>query len=269
MTIKLLSILLLCLTHSALAESVNFAPPFQIYQKDPQLGELLPSNGNSSLCWPSSLAHRMFYFQKYYNHPLSNLNLRTKSQSLDIKSAVQTFVNACHTDIDHGTKQSEKVACITDYFEQHGYHPKVFSIGKASRGVSASSGSHNEYRQIQISDLRKYISQNYGVILHVGWMKYDSRKHTWVESGSHSLNAYGYDYDPSWGEDKIVLKVVNPLIDYSKRDTSEYYDSVTVSALERKPGEIYPEMVGYSIRGPGFNRTDKQPMLEDLFLFSP
>lgn len=192
-----------------------------------------------------------------------------KGGSLDNKAAIQTFVDLCHTDIEHGTPQTEKVACITDYFREHGYQAKVFSIGKAARGVDASPGSHNEYRPIQIADLRKYLSQDYGVILHVGWLKYNEKKRAWVESGSHSLNAYGYDYDPSWGEDKIILKVANPLVNYANRNPNQYFDSVVVSALERRPGVIYPQMTTLQVRGPGFNQNNRLPVLKDLFVFSP
>jgi len=107
----------------------------------------------------------------------------------------------------------------------------------------------------------------------VGWLKFDSIKQAWVESGSHSLNAYGYDYDPSWGEDRIILKVANPSINYSKRASPQYppqyYDSVVVSGLNRKPGVRYPSMVNLTVSGPGFNNSKRLPVLEDLFVFSP
>jgi hypothetical protein len=259
------------LAHSCVsfAESVNHAPPFQIYQNDPDLKELLEGKGGNNLCFPSALAHRIFYDQNYAHPPLKNFSLSTTSGHLDIKAAVQTFAKLCHTGFVKGTPQNAKVACITQYFEQKGYHPQVFAVGKAARGTPASPGAHNEFRPVQISDLRKYISQDYGVILHVGWLKFDPIQQAWVESGSHSLNAYGYDYDPSWGEDRIVLKVANPSINYSKRASPQYYDSVVISGLNRKPGVRYPSMVNLTVRGPGFDNSKRLPVLEDLFVFSP
>jgi hypothetical protein len=113
------------LSHSCVcfAESVNHAPPFQIYQNDPELKELLEGNGGNNLCFPSALAHRMFYYQNYFHSPLKNFSLSEKSGHLDVKAAVRTFARLCHTGFEKGTPQNAKVACITQYFEQKGYHP--------------------------------------------------------------------------------------------------------------------------------------------------
>ena len=250
-------------------ESVNHAPPFQIYQNDTQLRELLPAKGGSSLCWPSSVAHRMYYFQKYRHPALSNFSLPTTSGRLDLAEAVKIFVRLCHTSTSGGTPQSAKIPCIIRYFQENGYHPIAFAVGKSATGVAASTGAHNELRPVQISDLRKYIALDYGVILHVGWLKFDPRRKSWVESGSHSLNAYGYDYDKKWGDERIILKVSNPAINYSARAESVFFDAITVSALNREPGIAYPPMVSLSISGPGFDKPGRLAVINDLFVFSP
>jgi hypothetical protein len=262
-----------CLSCESFAESVNHAPPFQVYQKGPELQDLFPARGSSNLCWPSSLAHRMFYDQTYFNPPLKNLSLSTTSGHLDVKSAVKKFVDLCHTGVESGTPQSGKVSCISQFFKQSGYNVEAFSIGPSARYAMAVSGqvggATSEYRPVQVSDLRKYISQDYGVILHVGWLKFNKKKRAWVQSKSHSLNAYGYDYDPSWGEGRIVLKVANPDVDYSGRSPSQYFDSVVVSELRRKPGIRYPAMADLVVRGPGFDNRKWIPLLEDVFVFKP
>jgi hypothetical protein len=262
-----------CLAGNSFAESVNHAPPFQVYQRGPELQDLFPAKGSSNLCWPSSLAHRMFYFQNYVQPPLKNLSLPTTAGHLDVKTAVKTFVQLCHTGVETGTPQAGKVSCISQYFKQNGYNVEAFAIGQAGRYSMAAAGvagvPTSEYRPVEISDLRKYISQGYAVILHVGWLKFDKRRREWVQSRSHSLNAYGYDYDPSWGTGRIVLKVANPDVDYSSRPTTQYFDSVTVSELRRKPGIRYPAMANLVVRGPGFDNRKRLPVLEDVFVFRP
>ena len=244
-------------------ESVNHAPPFQIYQYDKNLDEIFQKKNIGSLCWPSSVAHRMMYYQKYHQPPLSDLAIPS------ISEGVRTFVDLCHTSLSQGTSQNAKIACIVAFLQKHGYQPLAFSIGKASRGVPASPGAHNQLRPVQISDFRTYIGLNYGVILHVGWLKFDRRKRAWIESGSHSLNAYGYDYNKNWGDDRIVLKVANPGMNYSAKPQPRFFDAVTVSPLIRQAGVRYPEMVTLAIHGPGFDNPNRLAVIDDLFVFSP
>ncbi len=49
-------------------ESINFAPQFSVWQIDPRLSDLFGSQGQSELCWPTSLAHRMAY-DKFWRQP--------------------------------------------------------------------------------------------------------------------------------------------------------------------------------------------------------
>lgn len=197
----------------------------------------------------------MAYFQKYSNPPHSGLALAD-----DLTVAVRKFAELCHTSSTGGTSQRAKVPCIERYLESSGYHGQAFVIGLSAKG-SPSSPS--------IADFRKYLKADYGVILHVGWFKFDPRLRAWRESGSHSLNAYGFDYDHRWGDEKILLKVANPGVNYLARKDKSFFDTVTLSQLKRKPGVKYPSQAKWVVRGPGFANSKRLPILEDVFVFSP
>jgi hypothetical protein len=135
--------------------------------------------------------------------------------------------------------------------------------------VGRSATDSDLKRAVRIEDLRDAIRKDYGVILHVGWFKYDSRRRTWIERGSHSLNAYGFDYDRAWGDDHMVLRVSNPGIDYSSRPPGQMYDPVQVSKMVRQSGISYPNRTELVLSGPGFDHPDRMAILEDVFVFTP
>jgi hypothetical protein len=238
-------------------ESVNHAPDFQVYQYDPTLKQIFGSQGGDKLCWPSSLAHRMIYFQRYRVPAFPGLHLNREPIA-----NVQQFVRGCHTSLTDGTSQNRKVPCILEFFRESHYPGMAFLVGRAATDPEL-------HRAVRVEDLRDAIRKDYGVILHVGWFKYDSRRRTWIERGSHSLNAYGYDYDHAWGEDHINLRVANPGIDYSSRPSGQMYDTVQVSKLSRESGISYPDRADLVLSGPGFNIPNRMAVLEDIFVFTP
>jgi hypothetical protein len=173
--IPLLLAILFTQSAHAFDESINHAPPFQVFQRDPAITALLPSKGNG-LCWPSSLAHRILYLKNFRRPPLPKLSVPLVApgkKEISIPETVKQMADLCNTDNASGTRQSDKVPCIVRYFKNNGMTASAFIIGPASRGLPASDGSHNQLRQVEIEDFRKYIKMDYGIILHVGWLKFN------------------------------------------------------------------------------------------------
>ena len=173
----------------------------------------------------------------------------------DPTSAVRKFVGLCRTSAQGGTSQSRKLPCIEEFLSENGFKSNTQTLGAFS-----------QTRGVEIGDLRNFLKRDAAVILHVAWIKFDSKKNKWISSGSHSLNAYGYDYEKTWGNDKIILKVSNPGMNYSGRNGS-MLDSVALSALPQNSDYPLPRFARFRLDGPGFNRPDHIGVLEDIFVF--
>jgi hypothetical protein len=229
------------------AESVNHAPPFQIHQYDSYFEDRYGKEGANSVCWPSSLAGRMIYFQKYRKQSFPKLALVS-----DPKSNVPKFIDLCHTQLPKGgTRQEDKVPCILNFIKESGYHGYAYVLGKAASDANRKA--------ITMGELRDLLRQDAGVILHVGWMKYDSGR--WSEKGSHSLNVYGFEYNGS--NDHMTLLVSNPMIDYSSRPPGEMFDRIEMQAPDRNA----PPGAQWILSGPGFHPRDRTAVLENVYVF--
>jgi hypothetical protein len=245
-------------TTTGFDESVRRAVGFQVFQYDPKLKQLFGGRGADSACWPSALAHRMIYFQRYRSPALPKLHLNNEPLS-----NVEIFARACHTNLNGGgTAQKYKVPCIQEFLRKSGYEGGVYEIGVSS--------AESEFRRpVRVSDLLEAIRKDAGVILHVGWLRFDSKRHAWVEKGSHSLNAYGFDYNRSWNEDRVRLQVSNPSVDYSSRPADQMYDLVELSKLVHQGGVGYPSDLNLAVTGRGFDRDGRLAVLDDIFVFEP
>jgi hypothetical protein len=238
-------------------EVVNHSPDFQIYQYDRQLIKAFGEEGTDHICWPSSLAHRMIYFQRARSASFPELKL-----DQDPLLNVQKFITACRTSLKGGTSQKRKLPCIRDFIRRSGYSVVAYSIGSAS-------DVRKNRRSVRIEDLLDPIRKDYGVILHVGWYKLDSGKRAWIGRGSHSLNAYGFQYNAHSKPNEIKLYVSNPGTDYSARASDQMFDLVEVKPLERESGIVYPGGADLVVTGPGFSREGRLAVLEDVFVFTP
>ncbi len=239
------------------AETINRAPNFEIFQHSEELRNHFGSAGADKLCWPSSLAHRMIYFQRYRNPAYPRLRLQATSAA-----DVAYFARACGTSMAGGTSQKNKIPCILNFFHESDYSGKAFVIGSAATDFP-------RHRAVVPADLLEPLRKDMGVILHVGWLRYDFARHAWSEKGSHSLNVYGFDYHAEWGEKRITLFVANPAVNYSSRAPGHKYDTIELTQLTRQPGVSYPRGTGMVVSGPGFNQKDRLAVLDDIFVFSP
>lgn len=238
-------------------ESVNHVLHDQIYQYDPKLKALFGDKGVNNICWPSSLAHRMSYFQRSQNPKFSNLLLKD-----DDSLNVQKFVRLCHTSLNGGTSQKRKLPCIREFFRSSGYPGDAYEIGKAASDPRSR-------RAVTVQDLLEPLRKGYDVILHVGWMKFDPQRHAWIEKGSHSVNAYGFSYNRSWGDNRIILQIANPGTDYSPRPADHWYDSIELNKLSREDGASSSLRNHLLLSGPGFSKDGRLAVLEDVFIFFP
>jgi hypothetical protein len=123
-------------------------------------------------------------------------------------------------------------------------------------------------RAITLNDLRYYLSNQVAVIGTVGWYKLNGATGKYERSGGHFFNIYGYDYSADWGTEKILLKVVNPWVDYGSRAEKEMFDDVWMTILPASR-DIYPENINYELKGPGFIFTDYKALVEDVFVIHP
>lgn len=235
-------------------ESLSPEIDFQVFQYDLSLQNFFKGEAGM-LCWPSSLAHRMIYFAKYHKPAFSRLQLKTKPAE-----NVAKFTSLCRTSPTGGTSQKRKLPCIRQAFAEAQYTVSTLAIGVDSK-------THR--RAVSIEDLLVHLKNGSGVILHVSWLRFDATKKTWIERGSHSLNAYGFDYMKSWGQEKIILKVVNPGMDYSSRANGQMYDQVVVQKITTSPGVSYPAHLNLRLEGPGFDQAQRLAVLRNIYVFLP
>lgn len=212
---------------------------FQVRQYDPKLNDYFGPGPAESLCWPSSLAHRMMYLKE--SKGFTRLKLKAEPSANVFK-----FATLCRTSKNGGTSQRRKLPCIEHAFREAGYRVKTFAVGPDSA---------TEKRGVQVKDLLQHLRTGHAVILHVAYQKPISGK--WIERGSHSLNAYGFKYRKDWNDQKIELLVANPGVDYSgeKQMTDLVQLEFDGSALV--------------VKGRGFTDSDRRAILKNIFAFAP
>jgi hypothetical protein len=243
-------------------ESINFAPPFSVWQIDPKLGDLFGSHGQSELCWPTSFAHRMAYDKIWRQPPFTRIMLVADPRTDDYTQQVRHFADECRTDPDGGTPLVKAIPCLHRVFNEMGFaNHDVLVIGRGGTGPN--------HRALTIDDIRTYAKQDVGVILTLGIYTYDSVAKKWVYAGGHYINLYGYDYNVNWGQENIILKVANPAVDYSGRDLMHRWDSISMIRIKQRSGVAYPPNVNYVLDGLHLPSLEKRSMLESIVVFSP
>ncbi len=251
------------------SESKMIAPGFAVYQGDSKLSDLFGTKGNSSLCWPTTMANAMAYYRLWSPDPNFNLPLVEDPLNGDYTLQVREFAKECKTNAETGTLVVDAEACLKAYLASSGIqNPFAYVVGPSAVDAPPGQPLRNFNRPITIQDIRSNIYWGTGVFLHADYYKYDANHKSWVYSTGHYVWVVGYDYDTSWGDDHILLKIVNPNVDYSSRAPNARWDNVTMMKIPHKPGVIYPQNQNYVLDGFGFKGIDTRGFVKNLFLFN-
>ncbi len=246
-------------------ESINHQPGLNLYQSSGELSDLFGANG-SQLCGPTSLTHRFAYLQYWRQErfALAGFGDQDGDGTADTYSdRIRYFFQTCHTDKDQGTSYHSLLGCIRDYITASGYKPWAYMVGTHAPD-SPTGNLADMQRPVTVTDVRTYMAYDLAMIMAVGWYNKDAVTGKYTRAGGHIFNVYGYAYKTAWGEDGIVLKVVNPMIDYSGRPSTEMFDDVNMLYA----GADSPNGQSYSVEGTGF-LPEYHGYVEDLFVALP
>lgn len=250
----------------AFDESINYQPGINLYSEVAQMRDLWGTKG-SELCAPNSLTNAFVYLKWQYQPKYSELASIPDEDGDGVEGSyrdyIRYFFDLCHTDREKGTLYRDALSCMKDYITLSGYTPWAFMLGPDSQEAPQGHVLGDVKRMLRISDVRYYTKARLPVIMMVGWYKFNGTGYE--RTGGHFFNVYGDDYDNAWGEEKIVLKVVNSAQDYTGRDRSQMYDDVTMARFNLWPGN--PQV--YELNGPGFNYTNYKALVEDILIMIP
>jgi hypothetical protein len=255
-------------------ESLNFAPGFSVNQFDPKLGDLFdPATHESMLCWPTSMANAMAYYKLWNAPPSSNLPLVADPLTGDYTQQVQEFARLCHTDPAQGTNIYDALNCVRFYLGSGGIAaPWAYLIGLYAKDSPPGEPLTNYQKELSLQDIRSALKAGQGVLLEVMWYRYDPAQKLWWTKTGHYVWVVGYDYDASWGDDHMILKIVNPEIDYMSRpDPSNRWDTISILKIPQKSGETYPPETGYLLDGWAFKsvQNSAKAFTRHILTFKP
>ena len=259
-------------------ESALFAPSFGVNQNDPSLADLFGKNGQSSLCVPTSIAEALIYLYGKANSPFNHLllnGLSSDHSSIDPNALVRQMALACKTDLNNGTSALNDFHCISSMITNSGY-----GMGNTQfiDPFDTDSSLPLQTRIVTISDIREALKAGDPVLLEVSWYQFNAVTGRWTRTGGHHIGVYGYDYNNSWGEDQIQVKVINPEHTYALSTHTEadgtvhpwaVFDTVTISKYSPQPGVTYPANSPYILSGSGFGGSLSRGFLGSMTRISP
>jgi hypothetical protein len=254
-------------------QSVNKQSGFSVNQEDPALKDLFgastDTNGNtilaSELCGPTTVANMMASLQ------FSNPKLTTTFQPAagNYVQQVREYTSSCQTDKKNGTKIIHLRQCILDGLNQSGFaNADVSVIGPDSLLAPAPAPEYQKVlKTVDIEDVKKAVLQNDGVILEIKWYQFNEKTLTWETNSGHYILVVGFDYDPSFGDNRLILKIINPEVDYMQRkDPLQRFDSIEMIKIPSKPGMKYPGGTAYILDGALFRGVTKRAFVRYLIV---
>ncbi|MBC7420252.1 MAG: hypothetical protein H7328_05940 [Bdellovibrio sp.] len=248
-------------------EAINFQPGLNLYPVA-QLKDLFGTNG-SELCAPIAMTHGFTYlrYAAGFKQLAPVLDLDNDGVSDSYQDKIRYFFQTCQTDKQGGTRYSMALACMKAYIQTSGYKPYSYMVGPHS--VEAQPGLPLQTTQhvLNITDFRTYVGNKLMVVMGLGWYEFNSVSNTYSRVGGHFVNIYGYDYNHAWGEQQMILKVVNSWIDYSGRAPASMFDNVAMTHVP-SDGTTYPSEVAFELKGVGF-QFSQRAFVEDLFVALP
>lgn len=205
-------------------ESLNRMTGFSVDQNHSALSDWFDEEEVSQLCGPTAIANMVIYQKMWGEKPAKGLLLPNPYRNSYVHQ-VKTFASLCGTNRETGTKTQDMVTCLKTFYRESGY-PEA--------DVKLVHGG--------VDEIREYLKQDYGLILNLERFKLtpDNRNWEWVEG--HFVNVIGYDWDRTFGNDHIVLKVVDPRHDYRLRESIARFDRITMHRFGER--ENHPSPLG-------------------------
>jgi hypothetical protein len=247
-------------------EEVRFNTAHEISQWDENLEDLYTEK-NNQLCFPAALTHRVIY-DSTTRSPLLTKLFKAKDLDGDGKSTsldwVRHFTKECKVNLKKdGIFSDAAVDCIRNYYVSSGYE------NTSVKFFGFHADENDTVGALKVKTLRKALSVNKGVILLIGFYKKDKKSQTYVRTRGHYVNAYGYQHNEAWAENKINLWIVNPENDYQHRALDDRQDLVTLRAVDKADKDLYLASPRYVLE----NDTTVQklkgevPLVEDAIIF--
>lgn len=261
-------------------DSINYAPEFSISQFDYRLHDLFSPNGENKLDWPTTMANAVAYFSRWSDPPSPNLTLAADPITGDFSQQVRDFYHLCNT-YQSGTPTTDAVACLRAYLHASGIsNPWVYLIGPLATEFPEGSKLSDYKRAVTPNDIRSALKNNDGVILvnstyehpHIDGsepLNYSKNKlsKTWNYIGSHFAWVVGYDYNARWGKNLILLKIVDPSVNYMMRNSDARWDSILMKKMP-KSINLQPSVpIKYFLDGSNFGSSQTQSFVDSIIVF--
>jgi hypothetical protein len=248
-------------------ESVIFAPNFGVNQNDPALSDLFSKAGLSNLCFPTTLAEDLIFLKGFSNPKFASLQLAGTSQdgkTVDPNALIRQLAKDCKTNAETGTFDFDGLNCA---LALAGNAQLISPFDQSPAGLNPPLPI--ETRQVKIEDIRNTLKRGVPAILEVAWFKFDAPTRTWIRDSGHYVGVYGYDYDNSWGENQIQLKIINPEMNYGTSRQYAQFDTVTIERVSPQPGIIYPANRPFIATGSGFGGSTDRGFVGTLLTVDP
>ena len=250
-------------------ESVVFAPNFAVNQNDPALSDLFTKNGVSNLCFPTALTEDLIYLYAYHQPAFNELRLAglsSNGRSIDPNALIRQLASSCKTDPVNGTVAQDAINCVAELLTQSGYN---LGATQLISPFDTNSALPIATRDVTIADIRGTLKTGIPILLEFAWYKYDPASHTWARDSGHYISAFGYDYDESWGENQIQLKVINPETNYGPSRQNSNWDTITLTRVSPQSGITYPPDRPFIVSGSGFGGLTERGFLGMMIVVSP
>lgn len=249
-------------------ESINFHPSLNLYQVAAQLTDLYGTQG-SQLCAPIAITHGFTYlkYPAQYTQLKEIPDVDGDGTTDTYYDKIRYFFQQCQTDKEIGTRYRQAIGCMKNYILESGYNAYAYIIGPHTIEAPPGVPLETIQKTLNVHDIRSYVGHRLMVIMGIGWYTHDAATNTWTRQGGHFFNVYGYNYSNAWGENQIILNVVNNWVDYSEREPQQMYDTIHMTKLP-DDGMNYPPETAYMLSGQGFDFTQKA-FVEDIFVALP
>jgi hypothetical protein len=246
----------------------NKAPPYYIWQNDPQLTEYLNQNGVTGLCVPAAISNAVLYEFAFKAKRATGLKIpgimtdgATGNALVDSNAMIRYFARTCGYQNGVGTSLVAGAECIAQFYQDSGYPDAQVKMIRKNVPSNANDVEFID-RLPTTDDIAQALEQKYEVIASVVTMNYDVERARWIKVGSHSFNIYGIQ-----GQ---TLTVSNPTRAYRMNFIDPVFDTITFDSASFGSGVSSPDSYS-SIRLVGrlIGHTGATTFLAGLTLIRP
>jgi hypothetical protein len=186
-----------------LSLNMNHAPAFHVRQNEPELSSFNTSatSGVTDLCIPATMAD-VLLFQVSARSP--RLQLKVPGVNVDgtangadtVKAMIQYCGFNPRTALNPSDliSWSEAIPCLSRFYLANGFqNPKIQYVRK---GQGQASGMIYHDRDPNLKDIQTALDSGAEVIATISYQQQNSSG-VWVQTGSHSVNLFGYGANPN------------------------------------------------------------------------